>query len=375
MACCARFCAVLVALIAIAVGLVGSGSLAGLDLGNKIEKAITTVYGSPDLVGLAPVFVAAKEYSTAFKLDDVPSLEGKLAVVTGGNVGLGYATAQALAEKGADVIITCRNWYKCTSAAKAMNEAVGSERVSPMVADLSDFSSVEAFGREFAFKHKKLHIFVANAALPGEAVKRFTIDDNDEVIQVNHISHHMMYRMLEPSLLRGAEDGLVRVVIVSSAASLMAKDIPVSRMLLDDPSHYSQFMYYAYSKSMNILFSRVVNQRLGEKGIANACHPGMVATNIWRKNEVTAKQMFPEWFVERVVVPFFNLMEKNFMWSREEGALTQVALATVATTGGDMYHPIYRKLEYPNPHVNDTLAKELWDFTEEVIKSRNINME
>ena len=76
-----------------------------------------------------------------WRTTDLPSLHGRTAVVTGGNSGIGWHTAAALARSGADVTIACRNVEAGTRAAADMRVAgAGDVRVAPL--DLEDLASV-----------------------------------------------------------------------------------------------------------------------------------------------------------------------------------------------------------------------------------------
>ena len=77
-----------------------------------------------------------------FSEADLPDLTGKTALVTGANTGLGFETADLLAEKGARVLIACRNKEKGIAAAERINQRLAQSRAAFVPLDLANLSSV-----------------------------------------------------------------------------------------------------------------------------------------------------------------------------------------------------------------------------------------
>ena len=77
-----------------------------------------------------------------FSEADLPDLEGKTALVTGANTGLGFETARLLAENGARVLIACRNKEKGIAAAERINQRLVQSRAVFVPLDLANLSSV-----------------------------------------------------------------------------------------------------------------------------------------------------------------------------------------------------------------------------------------
>jgi NAD(P)-dependent dehydrogenase (short-subunit alcohol dehydrogenase family) len=86
-------------------------------------------------------FTGADRWTAA----DIPDQNGRVAVLTGANSGLGLVTARELTRAGARVILGCRSSEKGQSAAATIRGAVPSARVEPAVLDLADLDSVRAF--------------------------------------------------------------------------------------------------------------------------------------------------------------------------------------------------------------------------------------
>src|SRR4051794_20205241 len=138
-------------------------------------------------------------------------LSGKVAVVTGGNSGIGKETAVALADMGAHVIIAARNPAKATAAVKEVQDRALGAIVEHLPLDLASFASVRAFAGAFGERADQLDVLVNNA---GAVLRsRSTTEDGHETqLQVNHLSHFLLTNLLREQLERGAG----RVVNVSS---------------------------------------------------------------------------------------------------------------------------------------------------------------
>jgi len=158
---------------------------------------------------------ASKYVSSPYTFDDIPSLKGKVAVVTGGNTGIGKVTAKELARKGAHVIITVRSDEKGVSTVKEVMKDVGEKGlVEYCILDLSSLSSVEAFATEFSSKELPLNILINNAGVLVNDYRE-TSDGIEQHFGVNHLGHFYLVKLLEEQIISSAPS---RVVIVSSLA-------------------------------------------------------------------------------------------------------------------------------------------------------------
>jgi len=116
----------------------------------------------------------------------LPSAEGRTAVVTGGNAGLGRETAHLLARKGAAVVVAARDPAKAEEAkAYVLSEVPGAD-VSVVRLDLASLASVAECARRLA--ERELDIVVCNAGIM--AIERSTTQDGFETqFGVNHLGH------------------------------------------------------------------------------------------------------------------------------------------------------------------------------------------
>jgi len=114
------------------------------------------------------------------KFSSTTRLDGKIAVVTGANTGIGKETAKGLAARGAKVILACRNLKKAEAARNDILAALGlpASQISVMELDLASFASVRQFCKELAAKTPKLDILVNNAGMAFDS-KTITIDGQE----------------------------------------------------------------------------------------------------------------------------------------------------------------------------------------------------
>lgn len=210
--------------------------------------------------------------STAAEIAAGHDLSGKVALVTGGNSGIGYETVKALAGTGAHVVVGARD------ANKADNRFTGVSNVSFIPLDLADPASVDVFANEFLATYDKLQILVNNAGL--FAVPQLLKDKRGYELQfgVNHLGHFQLTGRLWPALKNA---GGARVVVVSSVGHRHMG------LQLDDPNFenhpYDKMKAYGQSKTANILFAVELDRFGREYGVrAFAVHPGAIQTDIFR---------------------------------------------------------------------------------------------
>jgi NAD(P)-dependent dehydrogenase (short-subunit alcohol dehydrogenase family) len=222
---------------------------------------------------------------TKWTENDIPSLGGKTAVVTGANSGIGYEAAKMLADHGATVLLAVRNEAKGSAAAERIRSAAadsGRGRVDIHVAklDIGDRSSVQAFAEGVAGGYPALHLLINNAGVM--AVPRaLNADGNESQFGGNHLGHFALTGLLLPTLLAAAKDGPpARVVTVSSG---LAARGTINFEDLQGERRYTPFGAYNQSKLANLLFALELDRRAKAAGadlVSTAVHPGYAATNL-----------------------------------------------------------------------------------------------
>ena len=197
-------------------------------------------------------------------------------VITGGNSGVGKATAVALAASGNRVVITARSRPRGEEAIADIRRDAGSDAVDLAVFDLADLGSVRAGAADLLDRFESIHVLVNNAGVV-LSDRRVTVDGYETTLAVNHLGHFLLTSLLADRLVASAP---ARVINVSSTAHRSAR-----RGLdfddLQSVRHYSGMRTYGASKLANILFTNELARRLVavDAGVtANALHPGTVAT-------------------------------------------------------------------------------------------------
>ena len=265
-------------------------------------------------------------------------------VVTGGNTGIGKATAEALARQGWRVYVASRSRDKGEAAVASIKAAAGSDSVFFLALDLADLSSVRSCAEAFLARGEPLHVLVNNAGVAG--VRGLTKQGFELIFGVNHLGHFVLAQLLLDRLTSSAP---ARVVTVASDAHYSARGIDWDA--LRRPARgITGLGEYAVSKLCNVLFSQELARRAAGTGVTTyALHPGVVASDIWR----------------RVPWPVRPLMTRR-MLSVDEGAATSLFCATspeVAEASGRFYDKCAERA--PSPVATPELALTLWKRSEE----------
>ncbi len=272
-------------------------------------------------------------------------------LITGGNTGIGKATATALAKKGAKVVIACRNESKAKKAVAEIKATSKNEEIYSLTCDLASFESVKTCAKNYRSQFGQLDILINNAGLITDKLQ-FTQDGFEKQIGVNHLGHFLLTKQLIDLLEKAAEP---RIVNVSSKAHYNSKIRFDSFKGEVGAAKYKGMAAYGQSKLANVLFTKELARRYPNI-CSHSLHPGVVGTEIAGKNDnKTAWRL-----IWKMISPF--------MLSPNNGAKTSIYLATspeVLKTNGK-YFDKQKEVE-PTPLANDVnLAKELWEVSEKL---------
>lgn len=298
---------------------------------------------------------------------DIPDLSGRIAVVTGGNSGLGYETARALAGHGAHVVLACRDLLKGGVASERIAKEHPSAEVELAELDLASLASIRAFAEGFSSRHPELHVLCNNAgvmALP----RRQTGDGFEMQFGTNHLGHFALTGLLLPRLLATAG---ARVVTVSSTMHRIGR---IRFEDLQGAHRYRKWSAYGQSKLANLLFTYELARRAARKGaglVAAAAHPGYAATNL----QFAGPRMEGARLMERLSAWGNRLIAQD----AARGALPTLYAATAPDVrGGDYLGPDgfaemrgepKRVRSSQRSHDRET-AQRLWSVSEELTHVR-----
>lgn len=294
---------------------------------------------------------------------NIPSLQNRVAVVTGGNSGVGYQTALALSRKGARIVIAARSAEKCAQAVQAIRRAVPGANVETIALDLADLASVRACAEKFRARFQSLDILVNNAGVMAIPYRR-TADNFEMQFGTNHLGHFALTGLLLPVLLATPN---TRVVTVSSGVHMRGK---IEFDNLDGARKYDRWAAYGQSKLANLLFAYALARKFKQAradAVSVGCHPGYAATNL----QSAGPRMEGNRFNEGLMA----LSNRLFAQSSAMGALPLLYAATAPDVNGCDYigpsgmggmrgNPA--KMRSSTLSYDADLADKLWQVSEEL---------
>lgn len=276
-------------------------------------------------------------------------LNGKVALVTGANSGIGAVTAKELALQGYHVFLACRDADKAQQVINAIDQqSRGQAKAEFIPLDLASLDSIRACAAQFLAKKLPLHLLICNAGLAGH--KGMTKSGFELTFGVCHVGHFLLTQLLTEKLI---ESKPARVVVVSSKAHRHAKGIDFDAVIRPTES-MGALKEYAVAKLANVLFVKELGRRLYGTGVtAYAVHPGVVSTNVWRS--------LPE--------PMVKVLSR-WMISPEEGAQTTLYCATQPQLSGEtgMYYDNCKVTASSLTAQDIQLARLLWEKSSEWVK-------
>ena len=273
-------------------------------------------------------------------------LDGKTAVVTGANSGMGMASAAALADMGAAVLMLCRSEARGKAALEKLREEPG-RKLELVLCDLGDYASIHHCADRITASCAGIDILVNNAGFIS-LDRQETADGLERQFGVNHIGHFLLTMRLLPLMHEGG-----RIVNVASGAHKVGK-IHFNDIHLQHGFHVVKA--YSQSKLANVLFTRELADRLRNHGITvNCCHPGAVATNMGVSRDTGFGKT-----ITGMLKPFFQ--------TPAEGASTAIFLASDPSVSGVTGEYFYRCNIAPSSRRSQDreLSRKLFRLSEEL---------
>ena len=282
---------------------------------------------------------------------NIPDQSDRRAVVTGANTGIGFETARALALKGAEVVLACRDRSRGEEAARRIHAEGPAGTARLMHLDLSDLVSVRRFAADYRAENGQLDILVNNAGVMVPPLSR-TEEGLELQFGVNFLGHFALTGLVMDLITSTPRS---RIVTVSSLASRIGR---IDFNNLRAESGYRAVREYAQSKLADLMFALELERRLrmtGHDTLSLAAHPGFTRTDLQRHSPVAD-----------FLVDFWSN-------SAEQGSLPSLYAATdPQALGGGYYgpHGLGEARGYPAPAriapkaLDGVTAERLWRFGE-----------
>lgn len=270
----------------------------------------------------------------------------KTVLITGGNSGIGKATALGIAKTGSNVIIGCRDKQKGLAAVEEIKKVSGNNNVELLLIDLASLKSVRAAAAEFKRKHDKLHVLINNA---GVFIRKReeTEDGLEKTFETNYLSHFLLTHLLLDTLKASAPSRIINVASKHGGIKINFEDLQTTK-------HYSIMKSVGPTKLGLIMFTKELAKKLEGSGVTvNSLHPGLARTNIL--HDVSAPIRF-----------LFTMVSS----SPEKSAETSIYLATspdIEKVSGK-YFEKKKEVKTGSNANNEADNKLLWDLSMKLAK-------
>jgi dehydrogenase/reductase SDR family protein 12 len=307
-----------------------------------INSLMDTVLDRTVIAGFSKVGYRVR--SRSWRASDPAPMDGKVALVTGANSGLGFAAAEGFARLGATVWLAVRNAQRGQDAAARIEESTGRGPVHVGVCDLSRLESVREFAARFSAQAGRLDVLVNNAGVLTEH-REVSGDGIEMTLATNVIGPFLLTGLLAPLLEAHAPS---RVINVSSGGmytqKLAADDLQFAHGTFDGTTAYAR------TKRAQVILTELWAQRLSGTGVVvQSMHPGWADTPGLRAS-----------------LPRFYRAAQFLLRTPDEGADTIVWLgaapAAAGHTGG-FWHDRRERTTHMMPGTTESDAdrEALWD--------------
>ncbi|KAF5284300.1 hypothetical protein FQA39_LY04593 [Lamprigera yunnana] len=290
----------------------------------------------------------------------ISRLDGKTAIVTGSNTGIGRVTVEDFYRRGARVIMACRNLMKADLAEEEITKKYsGVKNLGEIVVvhlNLASMESIRICATKLLNEEEKINLLINNAGVMA-CPKSKTEDGFEMQFGTNHLGHFLFTLLLLPKMIKSSPSRIVNVASV-------AHNLLIGPINFDDLNwekrRYHAFQAYAQSKLSNILFTRELAKRLKDANVQGvttyALHPGVIRTKLWRHIDNS---------VFRGATWVFNNVIGLFIKNQVEGAQTIIYCAVDEDLSNEsgLYYAECEVKDSSSKSKNDETARNLWEIS------------
>lgn len=294
-----------------------------------------------------------------WSINNASAQSGRVAIVTGANTGLGFATAQALSGKGAKVILACRNEEKAQAAKQRILTKQPDAQLEVRQIDIGNLASVRNFANSIQQDYDQLDLLINNAGIM--ITPHFVTEDGFEgQLGVNYLGHFLLTGLLLPQLGATPHSRIVSLYsIAANWGGIQFEDLHFQKQ-------YNAIKAYSQSKMACLMFALELNKRLAASAyntVSLAAHPGYSQSELSRNLPLYLRAML-------------SLFGNFIMQSTEAGALpTLYAALGTDLHGGEAIGPSGKDEKKGPPTVvipiaaarDEATRSQLWSLSEELV--------
>ncbi|KAF2725356.1 oxidoreductase [Polychaeton citri CBS 116435] len=302
---------------------------------------------------------------------DIPSLTGKVILVTGGTAGLGKETVISLASHSpAHIYFSGRSQKSADSILTELKSLFPQVPVSFLRCDLASLASVQQAAKEFVSKSSRLDILIANAgimALPHGLTK----DGYELQFGTNHMGHALLAKLLAPTLEATAEQmGEARIVWLTSEGYMFHNKGGIPFELQKTPKGTTmpvmgRWYRYGQSKLANLLYARAF-AKYHPTITSVSVHPGVSATGL-----VDGLGFFDRYFIRLTTIGKM-IGAKECAFNSQWAATAPVGEGEGKVESGKFYMPVGEKKAPECEGGNDELMERLWHYTHDELNAYDL---
>jgi NAD(P)-dependent dehydrogenase (short-subunit alcohol dehydrogenase family) len=309
-----------------------------------------------------------------WKISDIGVQDGKRVLITGANSGIGYRTALALARKGAQVVLACRDTQRGEEALARLGGDAPGAHAELAILDLASLLSVRQFAQRELAQQRPIHILINNAGVMAPPKRLESADGFELQFGTNVLGHFALTALLMPALELAASESPDRPRIVT-ISSIAHKQGQLDYDDLQFATRYSPMRSYRQSKLADLMFSFELDRRLRaahSRVMSVAAHPGVANTNLFRNGDHSA--------IAKALRNLLSQLIGIVLNTDSSGALPTLYAATAHDVSGGGYYGPQGFLEVRGNRVgaarvakqarDGLTAARLWQVCEDLTRVR-----